>query len=164
MRPHGRGSGAGNAVRGRGGRPVHGTRGPDEEPDDVAGNRRQESRRAVPEGAASRASGAVTVYPRRTESADSKPEPSSCNNIVMAIPENLRPLWDVLYSDVVLLHARWMMYRQLFANGVQTIDVLNESASFFFFVVQQTFLADVHLVLSKLNDPPTTSGRQNLTL
>jgi HEPN superfamily AbiU2-like protein len=82
----------------------------------------------------------------------------------MPLPETLRPTWEALYNEVVAVHARWMIYRQLFAQSEERIGILNACAANFFYFIHETLLNDVQLTLSKLADPATTSGRTNATL
>src|ERR1017187_10360997 len=82
----------------------------------------------------------------------------------MHMSESLRPTWNALYHEVVAVHARWIIYRQLFAVSEERINTLNASASTFFCVIQATLLDDVQLTLSKLADPAMTKGRPNATL
>jgi hypothetical protein len=80
------------------------------------------------------------------------------------VPEDLRERWSAVYNEVVALHARWKLYRQLFAGSQARIDVLNEAAANFFYFIHGVLVDDVQLVLSKLADPASTLGHQNLTL
>jgi hypothetical protein len=82
----------------------------------------------------------------------------------MPIPESLAPLWEALYNEVVAVHARWIIYRQLFAKSKERLNVLNEVAGTFFYVIQGTLIDNVQLTLSKLADPAATKFRENATL
>lgn len=77
----------------------------------------------------------------------------------MSIPPNVQPLWNVLQQEVIGLHAYWKNYRQLFGTSEARVDLLNECASTFFFIIQDALLADVQLSLSKLADPAQTMGK-----
>ena len=76
----------------------------------------------------------------------------------------LGAVYDGLYNDVVWLHMRWKLYRQLFAKSQERLDLLNEAAGFFFHVVQDTLWEDVILQLAKLTDSPRSAGKDNLSL
>lgn len=82
----------------------------------------------------------------------------------MAIPPQLSKTWDFLHTEVVSLHGRWKNYEDLYGVSPERIDLLNRTAPTFFAILQGILLNDVQLTLSKLADPATTSGRQNLTL
>lgn len=57
-----------------------------------------------------------------------------------------------------------MIYRQLYAESSQRIDLLNASASWFFLVLQELLQENVELTLAKLADPPGAGTRENATL
>jgi hypothetical protein len=83
---------------------------------------------------------------------------------VSHIPESIRPIFDELSTEVTWLHARWKLYRQLFAESDKRIDMLNECASTFFFVIQDVLLGEVQVTLSKLTDPARMGKHDNLSL
>lgn len=80
------------------------------------------------------------------------------------LPAEIRDIWVTIKSEVVWLHGRWIIYRQLYGTSQERIDILNSSASTFFNVLQKTLLHDVQLSLSKLGDPAGSGKRKNLTL
>ncbi len=77
---------------------------------------------------------------------------------------DLGPLYHALYKDLVLLHAKWLEFRKLYAHSQERIDLLNEAAPFFFNVVQGVMWNDVLLHISRLTDPPEMRTYQQLTL
>jgi hypothetical protein len=80
------------------------------------------------------------------------------------LPTELQPLYESLNKEVTYLHAKWKVYRQVYAGGQEEIDILNRSASFFFQVVHWALLEDTVLGISRLTDPPRTSGNVNRCL
>lgn len=79
-------------------------------------------------------------------------------------PEPIRELWASLSADVVWLHGRWIIYRQLFGTNEARVELLNESAGTVTWMLQQLLLDDVQISLSKLGDPAGSGTRTNLTL
>ena len=79
-------------------------------------------------------------------------------------PLAIADLWSGLKSEVTWLHGRWIIYQQLYGRSSERIDLLNRSASTFFYIVQLSLLHDVQLSLSKLGDPPGSGDRKNMTL
>ncbi len=80
-------------------------------------------------------------------------------------PEPVRELWATLSADVVWLHGRWSIYRQLFGTNQDRIDLLNEAAgTTVTWIFQQLLLHDVQLTLSKIGEPAGKGDRKNLTL
>lgn len=76
----------------------------------------------------------------------------------------LGPLYNALQHEVTWLHAKWLEYRKLYASSPKRIDLLNETAGFFFRVVQDVLWEDVLLHLARLTDSPKSAGKQNLTI
>jgi HEPN superfamily AbiU2-like protein len=82
----------------------------------------------------------------------------------MEMPPDLQATWNALYYEVIALHGRWIIYRQLYGTSAARVDLLNDCASNFFYVIQDVLLNDVQMTLSKLADPRETRGKKNLTL
>jgi DNA-directed RNA polymerase subunit L len=82
----------------------------------------------------------------------------------MATPAQLQQLWTFLESEVIWLHGRWQIYRQIFGTNSKRIDIINEIARTFFGVLQRVLMNDVQLTLMKFADPPPTFGKDNATL
>lgn len=80
------------------------------------------------------------------------------------IPASIQTLWTTLDKEVVWLHGRWIIYRQLYGTTPERVDILNKSAGSFFNIFQDVLLHDVQLALSKLGDTAGSGTRTNLTL
>jgi len=81
------------------------------------------------------------------------------------IPEELEDIFRKVEDQVKYLHARWIIYKQLFGTSKERVNLLNESASTFFGIIQNVLLDDIQLTLSKLADPAQTKkGEANLSL
>lgn len=83
---------------------------------------------------------------------------------LQAMGPTLGPIYHALYNEVAWLHAKWLEYRKLFAKSAQRIDLLNETAGFFFGVVQDVLWKDVLLHIARLTDPAKQGKYENLTL
>ncbi len=70
---------------------------------------------------------------------------------------------DGLGGEVNWLHAQWTLYRQLFAEP-DTVDILNETASHCFAVMQKMIQEDVFLTLGRLTDEPRSRSYEHLSL
>lgn len=79
-------------------------------------------------------------------------------------PAAIQELWAELSADVVWLHGRWIIYRQLFGTNKERVDLLNESAGTVTGILQNLLLHDVQLALSKIGDSAGTGKKTNLTL
>jgi hypothetical protein len=80
------------------------------------------------------------------------------------IPDSFRDLWEYLESEVTWLHGRWKIYRQLYGTSPERIDLLNKTASAFFYIVENTLFDGVVLALSRLTDPATKGSQDNAVL
>lgn len=83
---------------------------------------------------------------------------------VQAMGLPLGRIYYALYNEVVWLHAKWLEYRKLYGKSEKRIDLLNETAAFFFRVIQDVLWDDILLHIARLTDPPTQGKYENLTL
>jgi len=77
---------------------------------------------------------------------------------------DLGELYSVLSDELIRLYWHWHEYVQLFATKSTRVSLLNESASFFFWVVQQTFWQETLLGIARLTSVPGSRGKSNLTV
>jgi len=80
------------------------------------------------------------------------------------MPSQIAEVFQELEGEIQWLYARWIIYRQLFASSERRIDLLNESASVFFYIVQDVLLGEVQVALSKLTDSARSGKDDNLSL
>jgi hypothetical protein len=59
---------------------------------------------------------------------------------------------------------KWNEHKELFEKGEARIEVLNKSASNFFYFLNKLLFEDAMLHLCRLTDPPQTKGHSNLTI
>jgi hypothetical protein len=80
------------------------------------------------------------------------------------IPAPLAEVYDELKLEVTWLHGRWMVYKQLFGRSDRRIEMLNECASVFFYIIQDVLLGDIQVSFTKLTDPARTGRHDRLSL
>lgn len=80
------------------------------------------------------------------------------------IPSNINEIYEQLKTEITWLHGRWIIYRQLFGTSEKRIDLLNNCASSFFYILQDVLIGEVQVSLSKLTDRARTGGFENLSL
>ena len=76
----------------------------------------------------------------------------------------VRKLFWTLHKEVLYLFYRWKIYGQLFGSGGDNLNLLNQSGSNVFALLQNLIMDDVFLTLCRLTDPVQTSGHKNLSL
>ena len=83
---------------------------------------------------------------------------------IQAMGSSLGSLYNALHKEVVWLHAKWLEYRKLYAESKERINLLNDTAAFFFHIVQDVLWEDVLLHIARLTDSPKQGKFENLTL
>ncbi|MBI2586400.1 MAG: hypothetical protein HYW28_11125 [Rhodospirillales bacterium] len=78
--------------------------------------------------------------------------------------EPLGVVFHALWQDLAWLHHKWEQYVQLFGTKPSRVDLLNSAAPRFFRVIQDALFEDTVLHITRLTDPPKSSGRENLTI
>lgn len=76
----------------------------------------------------------------------------------------LGSVYNALWNEVAWLHAKWHEYKELYGKTPARVELLNRTAGRFFRLVRDTFWEDTLLHLARLTDPPSSAGRENLTL
>lgn len=76
-----------------------------------------------------------------------------------SMPESIREPFEVLWQEVVQLHYRWKVFKQLYFNK-RVVELLNEHASGFFGLDQRIWVESIVLGLSRVLDD--TKGSTSL--
>lgn len=83
---------------------------------------------------------------------------------VKNLPPDSQEVFDALWQEVVGLHTRWIIFKQLYATDENRVALLNKVAGTFFAHLQGILIDDIILCLSRLTDPPQFGKRENLAL
>lgn len=78
--------------------------------------------------------------------------------------EALGDLCFFLWRELTWLHIKWEEFRTLFGTSESEIILMNNVAPNFFGRLQQILWEDLMLHISRLTDPPRSSGRDNLSI
>lgn len=78
--------------------------------------------------------------------------------------EELGVLFHRLAGELTWLCWRWNEFEQLFGEKKSRIDILNRSAPFFFYIVQQVLWDEALLGISRLAGPASSMGHANLAV
>jgi hypothetical protein len=80
------------------------------------------------------------------------------------LPTNIVDVFKKISVDITWLHARWIIYKQLFGISQKRIDLLFSCAPAFFYLVHQILLDDMLLALNRLAEPADKPPHGNLSL
>jgi hypothetical protein len=69
-----------------------------------------------------------------------------------------------IWQETARLHSKWTEYKDLYDHNEEQIDLLNNTASSFFRIVQDMFWESVMLQLCRLTDPAKSAGKRNLSI
>lgn len=69
-----------------------------------------------------------------------------------------------LWKRTVMLHLKWKVYRSLYGESPEQIDLLNWSAPAFFALLGDILLDDVLLAIARLIDPSQTGKWENASI
>ncbi|MBL7847521.1 MAG: hypothetical protein JNL40_08645 [Cyclobacteriaceae bacterium] len=69
-----------------------------------------------------------------------------------------------LYNEIVWITYKWTEFKELYGSKESRIDLMNEAASLFFYIVQRVLWDNLLLGVARITDPPTTNGKKNITL
>jgi hypothetical protein len=83
---------------------------------------------------------------------------------VNKIPDPIKEVFAELRDAITSLHARWKIYRELFAHSEERTKLLKKSAPTFFVFIHEVLIDHIQLSIGKLTDPPGTGDKQNLSL
>lgn len=72
--------------------------------------------------------------------------------------------YQLIRRDVTWLHAKWKVFRQVYAKDEENYRLMGEMAPTFFRMVQDVFLYDFFVSIGRLTDRPASGGNTNLTL
>jgi len=78
-----------------------------------------------------------------------------------SMPNEIREVYKPLEQEIVWLHVKWQLYRQLFGTDEERIELLNDIAPLLFRVCQEVLLDDVIISISRLTDQPRTGNRHS---
>lgn len=79
------------------------------------------------------------------------------------MPSEIYEVFQELKTEIIWLHGRWIVYTQLYDFSEKRIDLINECAPNFFYIIQDILLGEIIISLSKLTDLSSSHGFDNLS-
>ena len=83
---------------------------------------------------------------------------------IAAMGTVLGELYTALRNELIFLCWRWEQYVDLFGEKPARVELLNRSAPFFFWVIQQVLWEDTLLAITRITGPVRSVGKDNLTV
>jgi hypothetical protein len=84
------------------------------------------------------------------------------------MPADVAESHNLLSRELLFLNTKWNDYKMLYCTDDDTIQLLDDAASFFFQIVREVFRDDIVLSVCRLTDPAISSvrgvRRNNLTI
>jgi len=78
--------------------------------------------------------------------------------------KDLGPVFHRLRDDLTWLHMKWSQFRKLYGSGPDRVDLLNATAGFFFWMLQQLMWDDILLHIARLTDADQMGKHANLSV
>ena len=78
--------------------------------------------------------------------------------------EEQKEFFGILENKLIEIHFDFQLFRQLFGNDPQNIQLMNKVAPGCFATFQKVLLHEIYMLIGKFLDPPKTSGQDNLTI
>jgi hypothetical protein len=79
------------------------------------------------------------------------------------LPTDLKEIREALWQDVVFLHTKWNIFRELHATH-ESVALLNFAGQGFFAMNQMIWAENIQMAIARLTDPTRSARRDNLTL
>jgi len=91
-------------------------------------------------------------------------EDQTRDSYIAKMGEQLGRVFHALDHDLTWMQWRWRQLRILFEDKPSRVDLLNESAPFFFYLVQRVFYEDTLLGIARLVSGEKSAGHEVLTI
>jgi len=85
-------------------------------------------------------------------------------NHINHMGETLGTYYNSLWNEVTWLFSKWSEYDELFGKKPSRIDLLNDAAPTFFYIVQDCLFKDIILHIARLTDPSKSGRKENLSI
>jgi len=76
----------------------------------------------------------------------------------------LGSLYNSLYNEIIWLHYKWSEFEELYGTKESRIQLINQSAPFFFFIIQKVLWENILLGITRITDPTKSRGKKNVTI
>ena len=73
-------------------------------------------------------------------------------------------LFNTLHNELSWLYVKWGQFKSLYSTNDARIELINACAPSYFYMIQFIHWENIILHIARLNDPPSTMGKDNLTI
>jgi hypothetical protein len=76
-------------------------------------------------------------------------------------------LYDNLMNETYWIQGKWYEFKELYAKDKKTIELLNNTAPDFFYIIQSVLIENIILGIARITDPEKSygkKGRTNITI
>jgi hypothetical protein len=83
------------------------------------------------------------------------------NDSIAKMGKELGSIYSALWQEVAHLEGKWQQFLVLYGTNPERVDLLNDTAPYFFHLLQDILWENVVLHLARLTDPPTSLGKKD---
>lgn len=80
------------------------------------------------------------------------------------ISDDLKLALEILQVEILILHNRFDVYKDLFGSKKEFVDLLNKTSGNFFYLLQTGILENIIMSISRLSDGAELNKNKNLSL
>jgi len=73
-------------------------------------------------------------------------------------------LYDSLYNEIISIEHKWIEFKELFGEKESRFEIMNKTAPYFFYIIQNVLWENLVLGIARITDPISTSGKKNATI
>jgi len=76
----------------------------------------------------------------------------------------LGSFYNSLYNEIIWLHYKWSEFEEIYGTKESRIQIINQAAPFFFFIIQKVLWENILLGIARITDPAKSRGKKNITI
>jgi len=86
------------------------------------------------------------------------------DQIISSMGPDFGSLFYEFRNEILTITYMWDEYEELYGTKESRIDILNESAPTFFYLVEKVMRENILLGITRLTDPPVMNGKKNVSI
>lgn len=76
----------------------------------------------------------------------------------------LGSLYNLLYNETIWLHYKWTEFEELYGVNESRIKLMNQTAPFFFFIIQKVLWENILLGIARITDRSKIGDKKNISI